>query len=35
MVSFEAIAENLVAQDDFEKLEIVGEDITMLAERVS
>ena len=35
MVSFEAIAENLVAQDDFEKLEIVGEDITMVAERVS
>ena len=35
MVSFEAIAENLVAQDDFEKLEIVGEDITMVAVRVS
>ena len=35
MVSFEAIAENLVAQDDLEKLEIVGEDITVVAERVS
>ena len=35
MVSFEAIAENLVAQDDFEKLDIVGEDITVVAERVS
>ena len=35
VMSFEAIAENLVAQDDFETLEIVGEDITMKAERVS
>ena len=34
-MSFEAIAENLVAQEDFETLEIVGEDITMVAERVS
>ena len=34
VMSFEAIAENLVAQDDFETLEIVGEDITMKAERV-
>ena len=33
--SFEAIAENLVEQDDFETLEIVGEDITLVAERVS
>ena len=34
-MSFEAIALNLVDQDDFETLEIVGEDITMRAERVS
>ena len=35
VMSFEAIAENLVDQEDFETLEIVGEDITMRAERVS
>ena len=32
--SFEAIALNLVDQDDFTSLEIVGNDITIKAERV-
>ena len=35
VMSFEAIAENLVEQDSFETLEVVGEDITLVAERVS
>ena len=35
VMSFEAIALNLVNQDDFQKLEIVGDDITIVAERVS
>ena len=34
-MSFEAITLNLVDQEDFEILEIVGEDITLVAERVS
>ena len=34
VTSFESIAENLVAQEDFVSLEVVGEDITIKAERV-
>ena len=33
--SFEAIAQNLVDQENFDSLEIVGDDITIKAERVS
>ena len=33
--SFETIVLSLVDQDDFEMLDIVGEDITVVAERVS
>ena len=35
VVLFKTIALNLMDRDDFEKLEIVGDDITMVAERVS
>ena len=33
--SFEAITANLASQDDFESLEVDGDDIKMLVERVS
>ena len=33
--SFETIVLSLVDQDDFQMLDIVGEDITVVAERVS
>ena len=32
--SFEAIAGNLIEQDDFEGLEVIGEDITLVANKV-
>ena len=36
MESFEAIAENLVSQEDFTgRLEVIGDDVTVVGERVS
>ena len=32
--SFEAIAENLVNQENFTRIEVVGEDVTLVGERV-
>ena len=32
--SFEAIAENLVNQENFEAIEVVGDDVTLVGERV-
>jgi len=33
--SFEAIAENLVMQEGFTRLEVIGDDVTVVGERVS
>ena len=35
MESFEAIAENLVNQENFTHIKVVGEDVTLVGERVS
>ena len=35
MESFEAIAENLVNQEGFTRLEVIGDDVTVVGERVS
>ena len=35
MESFEAIAENLVMQEGFTRLEVIGDDVTVVGERVS
>ena len=32
--SFEAIAENLVNQENFTRIEVVGDDVTLVGERV-
>ena len=32
--SFEAIAQNLVNQENFEAIEVVGDDVTLVGERV-
>ena len=34
MESFEAIAQNLVNQENFEAIEVVGDDVTLVGERV-
>ena len=35
MKSFEAITENLVMQEGFTRLEVIGDDVTVVGERVS
>ena len=34
MGSFEAIAENLVNQENFTRIEVVGDEVTLVGERV-